>query len=70
MLLEKETVKTFTEEVNEKTYLFEQWALQNRGDYGSESNPSEDELTFVERKEKVMSDSKQNLKEEKVNRKS
>lgn len=36
--------------------MFDQWAMLNREDYGSESNPSEDELNPIERKKKVMSD--------------
>ena len=30
--------------------MFEQWNAMNKGDFDSESNPSEDELTAAERK--------------------
>ena len=54
-LLKKKETASFEKEVKDKEYLFDQWSYQiKRDDIESESNPSEDELTAVERKEKVM----------------
>lgn len=50
--------------------MFDQWAVLNREDYGSESNPSEDELNPVERKKKVMSDAKASKIDKRKRRKS
>jgi hypothetical protein len=47
-------LQQFEREVREKEYMFEQWAISNREDMDSESNPSEDELSAMERKEKVL----------------
>ena len=49
--------------------MFDQWALKNKEDYGSESNPSEDQLNPIERKAKVLSEVK-TLKKEKKRKKS
>ena len=55
LLMKKKEVQNYEKEVREKEYLFEQWIHQMRKDtIESESNPSEDELTAVERIEKVM----------------
>ena len=55
LLMKKKEVQNYEKEVREKEYLFEQWIHQMRkDDIESESNPSEDELTAVERIEKVM----------------
>ena len=57
--MKKKEVQNYEKEVREKEYLFEQWIHQMRkDDIESESNPSEDELTAVERIEKVMEQAK------------
>jgi hypothetical protein len=42
--------------MNSHIIEFQQWEEAHNNDSGSESNPSEDELTPTERKEKVMSE--------------
>ena len=58
MFIKRNEVKKIEKEVKEKSFMFDQWAQKNREDYGSESNPSEDELNPIERKAKVLSEVK------------
>jgi hypothetical protein len=58
LFLKKNQTKKLEEEVKAKSFLFEQWALNNNEDFGSESNPEEDEFNAIERKTKVMSEAK------------
>lgn len=46
-MLDKKATAKIEAEVKDKNYLFEQWAMQNKEDDGSESNPSEDELNPI-----------------------
>jgi len=54
--------KQIEAEISSREWEFQQWEATNNNDSGSESNPSEDEFSPAERKDKVMSELHTNRK--------